>query len=1345
MPRKSMISRTNENREMRFSPTTARQSGPPRLDLKQSSRLLVNIRLRKALYVLTSSGESGGRSKRESGGLLKSKAGLTLLLLLCKCFLALSFPAPSAFAQTLTPATLSFGREAIAQASAPKPATFKNTQTVPLTFSGIVISGGNAAGDYALANGGTCPGSPNTLGAGKTCKIYITLKPSALGSRTATLMVSDSVSTSSIALSGTGIAQVTPSPTSLSFAGQFLGTTSTAKTVILTNHLTSVLSFSSISASGDFAVASNRCSPSIGAGLTCAIGVTFSPTAIGHRTGTLTINDSALGSPTLVLLSGTGNDTGLASITVTPTNPSVAVGSTLPFTATGNLIAGGTQNLTPFVTWKSSASGVATISSGGVAAGVAAGTSTISAKLGSITGSTVLTVTSAAPVLVSILVTPANASIPLGETLQYTATGTYNNGTTANLTNTATWNASGAATISTGGLAKGVTEGTSTISANVGTVSGTAILTVTAPVVVSIAVTPTNPSIAVGTTQQFAATATYSNGSTSGVTDVATWSSLSGGVAQIGETGIADALGLGQTTIQAAYAGIDGSTGLTVTAGFVPTGSLNTARYGQTATMLNSGLVLVVGGYDSTGNASLTAELYNPADRSFSSTGNLNTARYEHTATLLNNGTVLIAGGYSGEGYLASAELYNPATGAFSVVSGGLNTARDWDTATLLNNGMVLIAGGLNSTGFLLSAELYNPATQAFTYAGSLNTARYGHTATLLNNGAVLIAGGDSSSGELSSAELYNPATEAFSYTTGSLNTARATHTATLLNSGMVLIAGGSPGEGGTLSSAELYNPATQTFTYTASLNTARFFHTATLLNDGMVLMVGGDDSNGGTLASAELYDPVAVTFTYTGSLNIGRSQQTATLLNNGTVLVAAGSPTNLEPTANAELYEPATLTPVNLVSITVAPATPTLSPGTTQQFIATGTFSDGSIEQLASVTWSSSSTAVAQISNDATNPGTALAIAAGTATITATDGTISGSATLTVRSAGFVLTGSLNTARYGHTATLLNNGMVLIAGGESASGYLASAELYNPATGTFTATGSMNTARVLHTATLLNNGTVLIVGGGNSSNAYLASAELYNPATGTFTYTAESLNPGRYGHTATLLNDGTVLIAGGAASCSSPGTCATDSAEIYDPATGNFSYTGNLNAARWAHTATLLDNGMVLIAGGTIGNGPYLSSAELYDPTAGTFSYTGSLNTNTEQATATLLESGIALIAGGEIGCNGFETCPTAIGEEYNATEGTFANTGSLNTARYDHTSTLLIDGEVLITGGASSSGALASAELFSSTAGTFSLTGSMNAARGEHTATLLDSGMVLIVGGYGSSGAALASAELY
>src|SRR5438067_1511338 len=159
--------------------------------------------------------------------------------------------------------------------------------------------------------------------------------------------------------------------------------------------------------------------------------------------------------------------------------------------------------------------------------------------------------------------------------------------------------------------------------------------------------------------------------------------------------------------------------------------------------------------------------------------------------------------------------------------------------------------------------------------------------------------------------------------------------------------------------------------------------------------------------------------------------------------------------------------------------------------------------------------------------------------------------------------TGSLVTARYLHTATLLPNGKVLVAGGFGSSVPLASAELYDPASGTWTATGSLGTARYYHTATLLPNGKVLVAEGANSSGD-LASAELYDPASGTWTATG-SLGTAREVHTATLLPNGKVLVAGGA---NSSGALA--SAELYDPASGTWSATGSLAVARYYHTATL-------------------------------------------------------------------------------------------------------------------------------------------------------------------------------
>jgi hypothetical protein len=609
---------------------------------------------------------------------------------------------------------------------------------------------------------------------------------------------------------------------------------------------------------------------------------------------------------------------------------------------------------------------------------------------------------------------------------------------------------------------------------------------------------------------------------------------------------------------------------------------------------------------------------------------------------------------------------------------------------------MVLIAGGFNcNVCALASAELYNPATGTFTYTGNLGTARGEHTATLLNNGMVLIAGGVGNSAILTGAELYDPTTGSFTYTTGSMNTVHPDATATLLNNGMVLIAGGYNSSGAVLASAELYNPANGIFTLTGSLNTARYSHTATLLNNGTVLIAGGY-GNSGVLASAEL-------------------------------------------------YEPSTLTPPNLMSIDVTPATSTLSPGTTQQFIATGTFSDSSTEQLASVTWSSSNSAVAEISNDASNHGMDLAIAAGTATISAAAGSVSGSGTLTVRPTGFVYTGSLNTGRYMHTATLLTNGMALIAGGsDQYSNGLASAELYNPANGgTFALTTyKMNYPRFDgHTATLLNNGEVLIAGGAETyGGGYLPYAELYNPANETFTLTTSDMNNARYYHTATLLNNGMVLIAGGSNTSGYLNT-----AELYNPANQTFTLTGNLQVARAYHTATLLPNGMVLIAGGCnsgVAKCTSIGSAELYNPSTGAFTLTTyNMNTARVSHTATLLPNGMVLMAGGYNTSSGYLN--TA--ELYNPANQTFTlTTYNMNSPREFHTATLLDDGMVLIAGGSYFS-SLASAELYNPANETFTLTGSLNTARQSHTATPLPNGMVLMAGGYNSSSGVLASAELY
>src|SRR5882724_5514640 len=285
--------------------------------------------------------------------------------------------------------------------------------------------------------------------------------------------------------------------------------------------------------------------------------------------------------------------------------------------------------------------------------------------------------------------------------------------------------------------------------------------------------------------------------------------------------------------------------------------------------------------------------------------------------------------------------------------------------------------------------------------------------------------------------------------------------------------------------------------------------------------------------------------------------------------------------------------------------------------------------------------------------------------------------------------TGSLNTPRFYHTETLLSDGRVLVASGGTNGPQtflypeLLSAELYDPATGTWTVTGSLNYARVLHTATLLLNGNVLVAGGyPNHDHSGKGRAELYDPASGTWTSTG-SMSFGRTQHTATLLLSGRVLVVG---SGESP-----DTAELYDPATGTWTVTGSLNTGRYSHTATLLADGTVLVGGGR-NDGGVVASAEVYDPATGNWTPTGSLNVGRWRHNATLLSDGKVLIAGGVGGSNS----SFASAEIYDPATGNWTVTGSLNNARSLCTETLLSDGRVLAAGGKTNDDILATAELY-------------------------------------------------
>ncbi|MFY0563390.1 kelch repeat-containing protein [Archangium lansingense] len=301
------------------------------------------------------------------------------------------------------------------------------------------------------------------------------------------------------------------------------------------------------------------------------------------------------------------------------------------------------------------------------------------------------------------------------------------------------------------------------------------------------------------------------------------------------------------------------------------------------------------------------------------------------------------------------------------------------------------------------------------------------------------------------------------------------------------------------------------------------------------------------------------------------------------------------------------------------------------------------------------------------------------------------------------------------HTATLLQNGRVLVTGG-----FNTAAEEYDAQQAAWTTAGNSFTTHRGHTATVLHNGKVLIAGG-----TAPASEELYDPALKLWSLASPMSTP-RYNHAAVTLPEGRVLVAGGGSSESSSPVLA--SAELYDPATNQWSPAGSLQTARRGHTMTLMKNGRVLVTGGTDENGNSLSSVELYDPATRMWSAMPGMSTGRTLHSATLLENGKLLVVGGSTQAwnQGSST------ELFDFATYTWTVQGSLNNPRQEHTATRVIGDLVVVTGGFSNqSGILSSSEVYSPNTGTWKSTTSLGVGRYKHTATSLDAYTVLLVGG--------------
>ncbi len=734
----------------------------------------------------------------------------------------------------------------------------------------------------------------------------------------------------------------------------------------------------------------------------------------------------------------------LVSISVTPPNPVLALGTGQQFVATGIYGDGTHQDLSGLVTWSSSSTSVATISntsgSLGVAASKGIGTTNITATFSGVTAAPVtLSVTAAS--VVSIAVTPANASIALGTNQQFKAVGTYTDNSTQDLTGAVTWVSGTAAVASVSnsagsyGLASSRTAGTTQISASVGAVSSSAVtLTVTPAVIVSIAVTPPTPAIPLGTQQQFTATATYSDNTTQNLTTAVTWSSSAGSVATIsnasGSNGLASSIATGTSQIQASSGGItSGGVALTVTPAVLVSISVTPAA--PSIALGTAQGFIATGTYSDMTTQNLTTSVTWTSSASTVASIS-NAAGTNGLATSLTVGTTNISAGLGGvispnvvltvttaalvsisvtpptpsvalgltEPFMATG-IYTdnthqdlttvvswasgtPSVAAISNVAGSNGVATSLATGTTLItanlSGITSAPATLTVTPVVLMRVTVTPANPGIALGGSQQFTATGTYSD--NSNKDLTATVTWVSGTPAVASISNAAGSVGLATSLTVGTTQVSASLGAVSSSAVTL---------TVTPAVLVSIAvTPTPGVSIPLgNTRQFAATGTYSDGTTQLLTTAATWTSGTPAVATISNAAGSNALAT-SLSLGVTNISATL---------SGVSSNVVTL---------TVTPAVLVSIVVTPANPRVPIGSSQPLKATGLYSDGSMQVLTTtVTWFSSKTAVATISNASGSNG--LVSVAGTvttgstSTIAATLGAVSGSATLTAKGAGYV------------------------------------------------------------------------------------------------------------------------------------------------------------------------------------------------------------------------------------------------------------------------------------------------------------------------------------------------------
>jgi uncharacterized protein YjdB len=720
---------------------------------------------------------------------------------------------------------------------------------------------------------------------------------------------------------------------------------------------------------------------------------------------------------------GGGNTPTLVSISITPAAPTIALKATQQFTATGSFSDGSTKNLTSVSNWLSSSGAVATINSAGLATAVAPGTTTITASSGGVTGSTTLTVANA---LVSIAVTPPIASIAPSATQQFTAIGTFADGSTQDLTSssTTTWASSGSpiATVSGTGLATGVAPGTVTISATSAGITGSAALTVTNPLV-SIAVTPANSSVHQGTKPQFTAIGTYFDHSSVDITAAVTWTSSNTTAATISNSpglwGLATALAAGQTTITATCTPpspacptgnpVSGNTLLTVSSATIvsiavtpanaPIGLGLQQQYTALATY-NDGTtqdVTNIVQWTSSDTTTITITTSGLATGVHVTTNPVTITAKDPSSSVSGSTTATVNAGNLVSIALKPTNITTLAQGTsqqFSAI-GTFSNGSTLDITNQVNwqSSDVTLATVKQKTGVVKAAQSVaspGPVTITATLSGisasvTLNITNATPTGVTVTPITATIQPGATQS--FRATAQFNDGTFQ-DVTLDSTWTSSNTSVAVVNFPGRVL--GVAPG----------------TVTVTATFITVP--GTASLTVNSAVLT-----SITLTPNSANLKPGATVSFQATGHYNDGSttnltglavwasSDQAVVTVNNGVALGQGVGPANVTAAYQGQTGTAAVVvTSQLLTTIVITPANPTTYVGVGLQLTATGDPNTQNIGLTASATWASSAPTVATVSNASTRQGLVTGIGPGTSTITAVFAGITGTTTLTVSNA---------------------------------------------------------------------------------------------------------------------------------------------------------------------------------------------------------------------------------------------------------------------------------------------------------------------------------------------------------